>query len=678
MKLIRLEMDNFRQYYGKQIIDFAINDEHNTTIIFGENGKGKTGIYRAIMFVLFGAKTISQDGNEEKIHLTNFKYLDEVTSGEASVTLRFEHENKQYEVCRKVKAYKPSAKIIIENDSAQYFVEIDSDTGDVQSDSVSEKVEVDNKINKIINENIKDFFLFDAEKMDTLAKADKGVRKEVKNAIFSLLQIDKLDEGKNIIREYKKENMGKLAKASKDGTVADLTEDINEVDRKINDKDEYYDVLKEELNEINLNIDQHSATLERNQDITNIKTRIDEKRNEILNDKNQLNLLKNNLSSQIFKDSPFLIMNSLLEGNKERLIDYLGDNQISIPKELIEETLKNDRCIICDSDLEDKNRDYINMLIQTQKNSETYDMARNLLRLTEEKSSEFNSQKNNLKAQITQYNRMINDINNKQLTVKNLEDEISEQARNNINLADVQKMKEQDEIKREKIIKKMGVEEQAQEKLEEMKDNLNEKLQKVIASEGAEKHGKQQIELLASLEQEINEIKKSFSSDIRELLGSHTTNIFKQLIDEKDLEIIDKVIINNSFEIEAHNEKGYIITQDISQGQRQILALSFITSLAKLAVREDSVDQIDYPLFMDSPFNRLSAKNRDNLIERIPNLTSQWVLLVTDTELTISEEMVFKNSGKLGKWYKINQIAPHFSKIEEVSTDDQMATRGLI
>ena len=81
---------------------------------------------------------------------------------------------------------------------------------------------------------------------------------------------------------------------------------------------------------------------------------------------------------------------------------------------------------------------------------------------------------------------------------------------------------------------------------------------------------------------------------------------------------------------------------------------------------------------MDSPFNRLSAKNRDNLIMRLPDLTAQWILLVTDTRLTISEERVFKQSGKLGKWYKIIQLAPQYSKIEEVSIDEQMATRGGI
>ena len=123
MKLIRLELENFRQYYGKQTIDFATGNDKNTTILFGENGKGKTGIYRAIMFVLFGSKNISQDGKDEKVHLTNLKYLEEMSPspGVSHVKLIFEHENKIYEIFRKISSFKHGSRSVTESDSDQYF-----------------------------------------------------------------------------------------------------------------------------------------------------------------------------------------------------------------------------------------------------------------------------------------------------------------------------------------------------------------------------------------------------------------------------------------------------------------------------------------------------------------------------------------------------------------------------
>ena len=45
-------------------------------------------------------------------------------------------------------------------------------------------------MNEILDEEIKDFFLFDGEKIDTLAKTNDTVKREVRTAIFKLLQIN--------------------------------------------------------------------------------------------------------------------------------------------------------------------------------------------------------------------------------------------------------------------------------------------------------------------------------------------------------------------------------------------------------------------------------------------------------------------------------------------------------
>jgi len=79
---------------------------------------------------------------------------------------------------------------------------------------------------------------------------------------------------------------------------------------------------------------------------------------------------------------------------------------------------------------------------------------------------------------------------------------------------------------------------------------------------------------------------------------------------------------------------------------------------------------------MDTPFGRISGNNRDYLIDNIPNLTSQWILLLTDTELSKTEEMRFKSTDKLGKWYKLEQISTGHSEIVPMNINESMATRG--
>jgi DNA sulfur modification protein DndD len=65
---------------------------------------------------------------------------------------------------------------------------------------------------------------------------------------------------------------------------------------------------------------------------------------------------------------------------------------------------------------------------------------------------------------------------------------------------------------------------------------------------------------------------------------------------------------------------------ELSAGERQVLSLSFITAMAQVSEEEA-------PLVMDTPFGRLSSDHRNNITKKLPELTSQLLLFVTDEEL---------------------------------------------
>ena len=60
MKLLSLELNNFRQFVGTNSIDFG-GDNNKVTVIYGLNGYGKTGIFRAIIFCLYGNTFLERD-----------------------------------------------------------------------------------------------------------------------------------------------------------------------------------------------------------------------------------------------------------------------------------------------------------------------------------------------------------------------------------------------------------------------------------------------------------------------------------------------------------------------------------------------------------------------------------------------------------------------------------------
>lgn len=677
MILMELKMENFRQYYGVQSVEFSYDKSQNVTILFGENGKGKTGIYRAVMFGLFGNKYISQDNPNDLIHLVNLKKINENDGkAEATVSVKFVSGEYTYIIERKVSAFKVNNQIR-ETLGQSSLSQIDQE-GNVNPDILTEIDQIKDKINAIMDEEIKDFFLFDGEKIDTLAKSDKQSRKEVKNAIQKLLNIDTLTTAKERIDEEVKSLRNKIRNERVDYNRENPEEKLS----KIKEDQENYELrIKNnhlEINNIDAVIAKNQNTLEQNKEIILKKEEKNKLNNDLMENSENIKAIKNNINNVLIKRLPHLLTFEIVNTNYNLISNFVGESKYSIPEELLTESLKNNHCIVCDNNLNENyiSRNHIEHLLESNTFSETYSLARDLINYIESGKINYDNEKENLLHQIRHYDNLISKRNEIIKKKEKLAKETREFAKSDVDLKVIQNIIDQEsrkklmlEIDSEEYNKKITELLQEEEKFQNLIDENIKNSKKVDVDTKT-------FNILYEIGKDIKTIEKEFTTNMRELLGNYTTDIFKMLIDKKDKDIIDRVDITSSFEINATNKSKIIFTQDISQGQRQILALSFITALAKLASRDEAENKIDYPLFMDSPFNRLSGLNRDNLIENIPNLTSQWILLLTDTELTLSEEAMFKQTGRIGNWYRINQIEVNHSEIEKVSLNQSLATRG--
>ena len=78
MILQKIKLKNFRQFKGEQEIVFSENIP-SITIVYGANGRGKTGLFRALMFGLFDDRRLPQDDNinAKDINLVNKQALEE-------------------------------------------------------------------------------------------------------------------------------------------------------------------------------------------------------------------------------------------------------------------------------------------------------------------------------------------------------------------------------------------------------------------------------------------------------------------------------------------------------------------------------------------------------------------------------------------------------------------------
>lgn len=675
MQLNSIIVNNFRQYYGNQTIEFAKGDK-NITIIFGENGKGKTGLFRALIFGIFGDKYINQDNKNDDIHLVNFKVLEESGGSpvEAYVEVNFTHKQKEYIVKRKIVAYKVDNKIIERINGVELNIKDENGNYDSKNDLTDD--EKDKIIGKVFDTKIKDFFLFDAERIETLAKTDKSSKEEVENGIKNLLNIDKLQKAINLTRELVNEEKRNISSRANDGEVTQCQETIKSIEEEIKNVEEKIDMKKREELLAQEEIESIDKKLREDETIRDIQDEITDKKNKKAIIEQLLSSEKQAIKEKSFYKCHMLLMEPIYEMAKEYLEQVVIKQKDLIPLEIIEKSLNDQICSCCKTDLS-KNIEAYNEIVKLKKNFKRSELTPLISEITntineflQEKDRELDS----IKDRLSKIREIKDEVEEIQEEINELSEKAEGKCKGIANLEELEKTKKICEENKEELKKEIGNLEGRKEKLIDDLNKENRKYDRLISENEAVKFESKKLEYMQKLNSDLKNILDAYSENMRIRLMGETTDIFKKLIDKKDKSIISKIKISNKYEIQVINRSETIITQDISQGQRQIVALAFITALAKVASGDDS--SIDFPLFMDTPFGRVSGNNRDNLIENIPLLASQWILLLTDTELTISEELKIKEVGKLGKWYKLNQVSDGYSQIEEVSLDSRMATRG--
>ena len=86
IRFVKIEMKNYRQYYGTNKIEFVERDQ-GFTVIYGKNGEGKSNLLNAINWCLYeiephGIKeNESNESDNLKLPIVNTKYITEINNG---------------------------------------------------------------------------------------------------------------------------------------------------------------------------------------------------------------------------------------------------------------------------------------------------------------------------------------------------------------------------------------------------------------------------------------------------------------------------------------------------------------------------------------------------------------------------------------------------------------------
>jgi len=670
MILKKMILDNFRQFQGQQEINFNTSTP-SITIIYGTNGRGKTGIFRALIFCLFGEKSLAQDENIniKDINLVNTQAL-EKSDGKpvvAMVATTLVHENKTYEIIRKIRGLKEGSEIFEEGFELTL---VKTDEQGNTAPPIKDKTTINEIIGNIFDPKIKDYFLFDGEKIERLTRADVQQKKTVAQGIKNLLNINDLENAINGMKSLLN-NLNAQLKIHSQGKFAQVLNAIATTNKSMEDNQIKQETVSAQLDAAEKELRKYDGELDKINEIKHVITQrkalLAQEADLIETQSSRIDLLRSKLTGTAASLLMPIIVKvySQLDTKKQT-----GEIPVQSKLDLIDKILKDHRCI-CGTTVMEGSCEYglilkwKNRIVDSGLSDNALNLWRDLNAIIKETPGTIDS----VHKALIDYDKNQIDVTQIHEQLKKISDQIDDSAE--------EKAKGFNQS-RDKVNKDIGsyknqvrVLEQEYQTLESKKVELTRQKEKLQEEEGIKDELHACAALATDTNEALNNIFNSFTEDIKKQLSDLASSAMKRLLDEEGKWSLKRIVVKNDYSLQVHDHRDEPFLANISAGQRQIVSLCFITALAQVATGKD---RFEIPLFMDTPFGRLSLEHRENLIGFIPQICQQWIIMVTDTELTEKEWNFFRKVNCNCTFYKLSPLADGTTKVENIPVDEALTS----
>ena len=517
-----------------------------------------------------------------------------------------------------------------------------------------------------MSKQVRDYFLFDGERMETLTRYGSDQRKEVQRGIKSLLQIDALEAAIEGLKKQERQ-LTQSIRVNASGELEKVSEELQLSNEKIeNFKDElqtYEDELQR-MDQRKKEIDQElekvkglESKQERRKFIGQELERIGSEK-----DKNMQDIRKLLENSGAYLANPVVVeLKSDLEGKISR-----GELPLDVRESFIDYLLATKTCI-CERSLEDHSSHREALIRYKQQKIEpgmdaAYRLVSKLTVLAATNdaiSNKFDTEKNNfssLNQQEEDYKKELERLIEELGDVPEASDFGTELIQIDQDYKEISNKITEGKYKLER-------EQEEREKLEEKEKALSQK------NEIAKRYDAQRAEVQKAIAI-LEDIQQTYETNVKDELSKVATKIFYKLADQSTLKSLATIKIDEAFQLDVLNNTGRGMLSQISSGQRQIVSLSYICALIQLG------SKMEIPLLMDTPLGRLSGTHRDNCLSEIPKLAIQWIMLGTDTEIQEEETSALRQSGRWGKVYEIKAQGDRESILQQADLENWVPVRG--
>lgn len=661
LRFLSLTVEDFGPYKNRQTIDFTSED--GVTIIWGNNGRGKTTLLNAFRYALFGkvyGRTTKIQHSLQKI--SNWESYDEGRYG-FKVILKMESDGVIYELTRQY-TVKAGISIPLSDNDYKEDVFLKKDTTIVSPE------EREHILNSIMPEQVSRFFLFDGELLgeyEELLHDENSIGDKIKKSIERILGVPVLVNGLTDTNAVLKEYQNRLSKAAqKDQNTQIIGSLLEGKQVELKNHEDEYTSLKgqlEDLQKEKQKIEEEMKQTERTRELLNQQKRLKEtimKKEEAKNAKlKQMRLLTKKAWQGMLGNR---INDLIIELDTEIAELETKKTKQVISQQIIDELKKGistGQCPMCEQTLDGS-------LIERLKNkiNDSSEVFGGLTPEEENKLIEMQGRR----AQLNKLNAA--DL---KIQIKSLEDSIAdltveisdaEQELDAINkqLSGVEDTVRASSVTNEyaKCIQKISIvekgikeEEDVIKKIIEEIKGLEEKLKKQAGSGELAKAEKRK-EFCEKIKDIFEKGVELYRDSLKQKVQKDASDIFVNISNEPDY---CGLKINENYGLYITHKSGRII-EIRSSGYEHIVALSLIGALHKNA-------PLQGPVIMDSPFGRLDPEHKRKIIASLSMLSEQVILLVYKDE--IDEQLARKILGSALKHeYELGRVSAMHTEIKKM------------
>ena len=633
MLIKNIEIKNWGRYPSVDI-PLQVDENRNVVLIRARNNNGKTTLFYALKWALFGERGLASHGKQtEAVTWINRQAAAE-GDGEMFVELTIEIAGRDYRLQRSQKFYQTNTGDYIQANGGEELEIFDQQNGETVADAGDSLIKKQNWLGrKIIPESVSQFFFFDGE--DIKRYMDKP-EDEILEAIVSVLGIKTLQNATNDVKDVQKifteDHRRKVNKSTKDKKLK--AESQNNQDE-IEDLKAKLAISKRERDE---KIKRKKALTEQLSKNESSEQRIKERtRIEDLTENQKKSLEQNNTKlKELRGDSSVMLLNGLME-----LIDKTEEtpsskDQWSSKTASYMIKKKYDNCI-CETHIDEKILKILEEKILQLKPTPQAQLKRFV-------ESTFG--RTNPSVMFAELSHTLNErlrIENEMAQNLTAINTINDELKGFTGKTEITRLREKEEKMEDEIQNINGDIAHDNKELEELQNNqlaLTKKLETGMPQE--------EIDEAECLKKFNEDIRDAFSISINSYyeqrkpkLEKHISEIFLKLINNPKLYL--GLEISNQWEIFVRYYDGKLLPSHQygpSAGAAQIVATAFIAGLNKFSRKSA-------PVVIDTPLGRLDDIHRENILKYYNKMSkSQVIILYTPAEITKENLMLVEDKVK--------------------------------